>query len=270
MNPKRKKGQSFLKSQAIARTIVDAANIQSGEAVLEIGGGLGILTSLLAQKAKIVFVIELEPGLAKALRDLLASNDNVEIIEGDALQVSWPKADKIVSNLPYSAASAITFRLLQKEPFEEAILMYQKEFAQRLLATPGSSEYSRLSIDFQYLGNAEHIMDVDARNFYPTPEVNSSVLRVVHRKTGPFARSDEVFFWMIHGLFSYPNKQLRKALGIWLKNIGQAHLTDTLLEGQRAVDGSVRLRDLSLEELVILSDLLLDFIEKGILLDPRR
>ena len=138
VRPSKKRGQSFLKSRVIARNIVAAADVTRNDTVLEIGGGLGILTEEIAQRAGHVHVIELEAGLARALHDLLGEHENVTIIEGDALAIALPETTKVVSNLPYSISSEITFRLLREHSFNQAVLMYQKEFAQRLRAEPGT------------------------------------------------------------------------------------------------------------------------------------
>ncbi len=263
VNPRKKMGQSFLKSEKIARSIVDAAKISPTERVLEIGGGLGILTLWLARSAKKVTVVELDRGLVRALRSNLSAFENVEVIHGDALKIDLPDADKIVSNLPYSISSEITFKFLKEVKFDVAILMFQKEFAHRLLAVPESSEYSRLSIDFQYLGRAEYVRDVQARNFFPVPAVDSAVLKITRRNSGPFAKNPDVFFWMIHGLYSYPNKQLKKALKIWFKRLGYPNATDIFLSNLGNLDPTSRLRSLSLEPLTVMADIVQDMIEWG-------
>lgn len=263
VNPRKKMGQSFLKSEKIARSIVDAAKVSPTDSVLEIGGGLGILTRLLAQCAEKVTVVELDKGLVKALRNKLSDFENVEIIHGDALKIALPDVDKIVSNLPYSISSVITFKFLKDIKFDVAILMFQKEFAQRLLAVPESSVYSRLSIDFQYLGKAECVRDVKAGNFYPVPAVDSTVLKITKRSSGPVAKNPDVFFWMVHGLYSYPNKQLKKALKIWFKRLGYPNATEIFLSNLKDLDPTSRLRALPLESLIAMADIVQDMIESG-------
>ncbi|MHA1905992.1 MAG: 16S rRNA (adenine(1518)-N(6)/adenine(1519)-N(6))-dimethyltransferase RsmA [Candidatus Thorarchaeota archaeon] len=269
VRPRKERGQSFLKSKNIAKQIVTTADISEREHVLEIGGGLGILTSLLVEVAEQVTVIELEPGLVNALQDILGEKENVKIIHGDALKVDLPKVDKVVSNLPYSISSEMTFRLLTESTFELGVLMFQKEFSERLLAVPGSSIYSRLSIDFQYLGNATHVMEVGARNFYPIPAVNSTVLKITKRDSGPIAKNSNVFFWMVHGLYSYPNKQLRKALKIWFKNLGKSDLVEEVLSQLEGIDEKSRLRTLSQETLVRLSNVVNELVEARKLQGPK-
>ncbi|MHA2424720.1 MAG: 16S rRNA (adenine(1518)-N(6)/adenine(1519)-N(6))-dimethyltransferase RsmA, partial [Candidatus Thorarchaeota archaeon] len=269
VRPSKKKGQSFLKSKNIAKKIVAAAEITSDDFVLEIGGGLGILTSLLAEVSKQVTVIELELGLVKALKEILGDRSNVQIIHGNALTVDLPEVNKVVANLPYSISSEMLFRLLKESTFVRGVLMFQKEFSERLLAQPSSPVYSRLSIDFQYLGIASHVMDVGARNFYPVPAVDSSVLKITKRTSGPFASDSEVFFWMVHGIYSYPNKQLRKALKIWLRNIGKPDLGKDLFSRVEGLAETSRLRTLSMDTLVRLSDVVSELIEEGKLEGPK-
>ncbi|MGY5881192.1 MAG: 16S rRNA (adenine(1518)-N(6)/adenine(1519)-N(6))-dimethyltransferase RsmA [Candidatus Thorarchaeota archaeon] len=271
VKPTKKRGQSFLKSQSVARSIVSAAGISKEDTVLEIGGGLGILTKQLVQEAKYVHVVEIDSGLVKALRNLFIDCDNVSIIEGDALKVSLPSVTKIVSNLPYSISSEITFRMLREIEFEQAVLMYQKEFAQRLHATPGTSEYSRLSVNIGYQAEVEHLFDVPANMFYPVPAVDSVVVRLKHYTQGPRAKDDVVFFWIINGIFPYPNKHLRKALRIWFRNLKvDKNLADIVLEScKECPKGDERLRTITIEKLVNLSDSLLHYIEAGELPDPR-
>jgi len=263
VQPRKKMGQSFLKSETIARSIVDAAEVSHTDKVLEIGGGLGILTLWLARSAQKVTVVELDRKLVRVLKDKLSEFENVEIIQGDALRMNLPDVDKIVSNLPYSISSGITFKFLKDMQFDVAVLMYQKEFAQRLLAVPESPVYSRLSIDFQYLGKAEYVRDVKANNFYPIPSVDSSVLRITKRTSGPVAKNPDVFFWMVHGLYSYPNKQLRKALKIWFKKLGRPDATDIFLSRVGDLDQTTRLRALPLGSLTMMADIVQDMIDDG-------
>ena len=271
VHPTKKRGQSFLKSQQVARNIVSAAGITKEDIILEVGGGLGILTKQLVQVGGHVHVIELDSGLVKALHDTFVDCENITIIEGDALKVPLPNVTKVVSNLPYSISSEITFRMLRELKFEQAILMYQKEFAQRLQAIPGTSEYSRLSVNIGYQAEIEHLLDVPADKFYPVPAVDSVVVRLKQNLRVPRAKSDDVFFWMINGIFPYPNKHLRKAMRIWFRNLKvDQNLVDVVLKHCKncpKVDD--RLRTIAIEKLVLLADALLILIEDGKLPDPR-
>lgn len=271
VRPNKKLGQSFLVSRMIARNIVAAANITADDIVLEIGGGLGILTEEIAYKAQHLHVIELEPGLARALHDLLSKHENITIIEGDALTVNLPEVTKVVSNLPYSVSSEITFRLLRELTFEQAVLMYQKEFAQRLRADPGTQDYSRLTINIRYQADVDFVMSVPASMFFPIPAVDSVVVRMKHRMQGPRAKRDDVFYWMVTGLYSYPNKNLRKALGIWFRNMNvEKSLAEKAIANcKERLKGDSRLRTICIEDLVVLADSILGLIEEGLIFDPR-
>ena len=271
VTPKKKRGQSFLISHSVARDIVDLAGLSKDDEVLEIGGGLGILTQRIAEVARKVHVIEIDANLVKALANAVRTQNNVNIIEGDALTVDLPKVNKIISNLPYSISSDITFRILREMEFEMALLMYQREFASRLVASPGTTEYSRLSINVQYYVDVEEILEVPADMFYPVPAVDSVVVKMTARKTGPFARDVTVFHWLIGGIYSYPNKILRKALRIWFRNLGiDKTLSDEMLTSMGGVlTGEERLRSIGLDELVCLAEVLLEFIENDTIKDPR-
>ena len=271
VRPKKKRGQSFLSSHSIARRIVDLAELSEQDEVLEIGGGFGVLTRQIAENAQQVHVIEIDPRLVKALRDVAEDFTNIRIIEGDALTIDLPKVSKIISNLPYSISSEITFRILREMEFEEAILMYQKEFASRLVANSGTPEYSRLTINVQYYAEVEEVLEVPADMFYPVPAVDSTVVRIVPRSKGPFARDDSVFHWMIGGIYPYPNKNLRRALRIWFRNLKMdKSMSDEVLKRLEGVlKGDERLRSINLDDLVSLADVLLELIESGTMTDPR-
>lgn len=253
-------------NKQVARKIVEHANIVPSDIVLEIGPGLGVLTSILVRTGAKVVLVEIEPGLVRALRDLFEKTDNIRIIQGDALEVDLPDADKIVSNLPYNVASQITFRLLSELDFECAVLMYQKEFADRFLASSGDSTFSRVSVNFQYKATAEKIMDVGANEFYPVPAVDSTVLKIKQKKSGPRAKDDEIFDAVVRGIFSYPNKYLRNALGIWLRNLGeQEELAWRILEQMDERLGKTRPRELKLSQIIGLSDVLFELQQEGII-----
>jgi 16S rRNA (adenine1518-N6/adenine1519-N6)-dimethyltransferase len=271
VRPEKKRGQSFLKSHSVVRDIVSLAEVTKQDDVLEIGGGLGILTMQLAERAHHVYVIEVDPKLVKALKDVLKDYTNVSIIEGDALKVDLPKVDKVIANLPYSISSEITFRILREMNFKEAVLMYQKEFASRLVASPGRTEYSRLTVNIQYHADVEKILDVPAEMFYPVPAVDSTVVRMIQRREGPFARDDFVFHWMIGGIYPYPNKNLRKTLQIWFRNLktDKKLADDVLSRLEGTLTGSERLRSINIEQLTRLADVILDLIEEGTITDPR-
>ncbi|MGC8662993.1 MAG: 16S rRNA (adenine(1518)-N(6)/adenine(1519)-N(6))-dimethyltransferase RsmA [Thermoplasmata archaeon] len=216
MTTKRKRlGQVFLSDRNILRLIGDYAQIEEGETVLEIGSGPGNLTKeLLSRGAKIVAIEKSKEYfdlLSTILRDEIEKG-KLEIINGDALKMEFPYFDKIVSNIPYNISSPLTFKLLNYE-FKMGIIMYQKEFAKRLVAKPGSENYSRLSVDFYYFADAEILRIVPKSCFYPVPEVDSALVKITPRKK--FTVLDEkIFFNLTKELFSQRRKKIKNILKI--------------------------------------------------------
>ena len=169
---KKKLGQHFLIDKNIAAREIAYASIRSDDIVLEIGPGKGVLTRLLAQKAKQVIAIEIDNDLLQKLKSSLP--DNVRLIHGDALKVdfnSLPSFDKIVANLPFQISSPVTFKFLQHK-FSKAILIYQKDFADRMVALPGSKDYSRLSVGVYYKAYCKILEIVPNTCFFPQPKID--------------------------------------------------------------------------------------------------
>ena len=136
IRPSRKLGQNFLTDKNMADWIVEQADIQTDDIILEIGPGLGILTERIKKFTQNIVAIELDKKLAEHIEEKY----RIELILGDALEINFPAFDKVVSNLPYQISSPITFKILDTN-FKKGILMYQKEFAQHLVAQPGERAY---------------------------------------------------------------------------------------------------------------------------------
>ncbi|HOA69414.1 MAG TPA: 16S rRNA (adenine(1518)-N(6)/adenine(1519)-N(6))-dimethyltransferase RsmA [Methanosarcina thermophila] len=203
--------QHFLVDTDYLDRIVAAADLRPEDVVLEIGAGIGNLTERLARKAKKVIVIELDPALVRILHDRFDGVENIEIIAGDALKVDFPEFDKVVSNLPYSISSEITFKLLRHK-FKLGILMYQYEFAARMVSQPNCKDYSRLTVDTCYFADASILMKVPKSAFQPAPEVDSAVVKLVPRPA-PFEVKDQAFFMdFVAAVFSQRRKKLRNAI----------------------------------------------------------
>ncbi|MGB9939223.1 16S rRNA (adenine(1518)-N(6)/adenine(1519)-N(6))-dimethyltransferase RsmA [Methanosarcina sp.] len=188
-----------------------AADLGPEDVILEIGAGIGNLTERLARKAKKIIAVELDPALIRVLHDRFDEVENVEIIAGDALKVDFPEFDKVVSNLPYSISSEITFKLLRRK-FKLGILMYQYEFAARMVSLPNCKDYSRLTVDTCYFADASILMKIPKSAFQPAPEVDSAVVKLVPRPA-PFEVKDEAFFMdFVAAVFSQRRKKLRNAI----------------------------------------------------------
>lgn len=220
----RKKGQHFLVDRGIIERIAGYARLAPDDSILEIGPSTGNLTEALAAKAGRVFAVEVDPVLAANLHGRFR---NAVVIKGDALKVELPEYNKIVSNLPYQISTKITFRLLSR-PFELAVLMYQREFALRLLASPGSEDYGRLGMIAGYLCKAEILETVPRSAFRPVPEVESSIVRLLPREHEVDA---EKFIKFVEGLFSNRRKKIKKAIAaMGISKEAMADVDASLLE----------------------------------------
>lgn len=208
IKPRRRLGQNFLVSEGVIRREVGYAELSKKDAVLEIGAGIGTLTEFLIGRAKKVYVVEKDRKMLEILNDRF--DGAVEIIPGDVLKIELPRFDKTVSNIPYAISSPLTFKLL-KHGFKKAILTYQKEFADRLVALPCTKEYSRLSVAAYYYANARILETLPPEVFYPKPEVNSAVVEFKPKKQ-PFEIDENLFFSAVRALFVHKNKTVRKAL----------------------------------------------------------
>lgn len=221
---KKNLGQNFLVDKNIAELEVKQANIKSNDVILEIGPGLGILTKLLAEKAKKVIAIEIDEKLINNLKEILP--ENVYLIHENALNIDFeelPKFNKIVSNLPFQISSPITFKILDYD-FELAVLIYQKEFAERLVAVPGNKNYSRLSVGVNYRSRCNIIRTVSKHCFRPQPKVDSSMIKIIPRKIPPFKVKNEKFFFnLTKNLFNFRRKKIKSILNnlynLDLKNV---------------------------------------------------
>lgn len=208
-------GQCFLSDRATLERMAEYAQLSSSDTVLEIGAGDGRLTALLAQKSGKVIAVEKDERLADIMRKALSDKNisNVEIIRGDAMDIDFPKFNKVVSNLPYQISSAITFRLfglIEKYDWKLAVLTYQKEFAQRFFSKPCEKNYSRLTVAADYYCSAEKLETVGRGKFRPQPKVDSMMVRLAP-KDKPFEAG--VFFWeTVAKLFQHKKKIAGAAL----------------------------------------------------------
>ncbi|MDK2853893.1 MAG: rRNA (adenine1518-N6/adenine1519-N6)-dimethyltransferase [Thermococcaceae archaeon] len=207
LRPNSDLGQNFLIVEDVIQREVERADIKENETVLEIGPGLGVLTDKLAKRAKKVYAIETDARIIEILKKEY-NWDNVEIIHGDALKIDFPEFDKIVSNLPYQISSPITFKFLKYE-FKKAVLIYQLEFAQRMVAKPGDKNYSRLSVMVQAKADVDLVERIGRGAFYPRPKVDSAVIVMTPKpKEEQIALNEN----LVKALFQHRRKLASKAL----------------------------------------------------------
>lgn len=253
----KKLGQNFLIDAGIVQGIVDAAEIQPGERVLEIGPGIGTLTQGLAEAGAEVTAVELDKKLPAVLAETLKAYDNVTIVPGDILKVNIPEIMgegpfKVAANLPYYITTPILMTLLERHlPIMRMVTMVQKEVAERMIAKPGSRTYGALSVAVQYYTEPEIVLDVPPRSFIPAPEVDSVVIACKVRETPAVAVMEEkMFFRVVKAAFG----QRRKTLSNALKGGGfpKEQVRDAM-EGA-GIEMTRRGETLSLEEFAKLAD----------------
>jgi len=182
-------GQHILKNPIIVQAIVEKSALRNTDTVLEIGPGTGNLTVKMLDKVKKVIACELDPRMVAELQKRVQGThwqQKLQIMVGDVIKTELPFFDVCVANVPYQISSPLIFKLLLHRPFFRcAVLMFQREFAQRLVAQPGDKLYCRLSINTQLLARVDHLMKVGKNNFRPPPKVESSVVRLEPRNPPP-------------------------------------------------------------------------------------
>jgi 16S rRNA (adenine1518-N6/adenine1519-N6)-dimethyltransferase len=216
-------GQHFLTDDGVLRDIVRAIDPRPGEALVEIGPGLGALTDWLVPKAERLTVVELDRDLAARLR----KRPELDVVEADVLQVDFGALAaqrgqrlRVVGNLPYNISSPILFHLLEHVgQVVDQHFMLQKEVVDRMAAAPGSKDYGRLSVMLQWRYDIEALLDVPPEAFDPPPRVDSAVVRMVPLATPP-AIDVKRLGELVAVAFSQRRKLLRHTLGHWIEQQG--------------------------------------------------
>ncbi|RWS31550.1 putative dimethyladenosine transferase-like isoform X2 [Leptotrombidium deliense] len=182
-------GQHILKNPPVIDAMIDKAAVRPTDVVLEVGPGTGNLTVKVLEKVKQVIACEVDTRLAAELEKRVQGThlkSKLKLMIGDVLKSDLPFFDVCVANLPYQISSPFVFKLLLHRPFFRcAILMFQKEFAQRLVAAPGDKLYCRLSVNTQLLARVDIVMKVGRNSFRPPPKVDSAVVRIEPRNPPP-------------------------------------------------------------------------------------
>jgi 16S rRNA (adenine1518-N6/adenine1519-N6)-dimethyltransferase len=209
--PKKSLGQHFTVNSDILQRLVSHASLTNNDIVLEVGAGLGFLTQLISSKCKKVVAVEFDSKIVRILRKQLQGLSNVDLIEGDILKVSLPHFNKVVSAPPYSISSPLLFRLLERK-FDWAVLILQKEFAERLAASVGSRNYGRLTVTIYYKADVELLDYVPRTMFYPPPDVDSIMVRLKPRDPPFHVEDEETYFSLVRTLFTQRNKKVRNSL----------------------------------------------------------
>jgi 16S rRNA (adenine1518-N6/adenine1519-N6)-dimethyltransferase len=266
IHPKKQLGQNFIVDPAFTEMIVNRAGILPEDIILEIGAGLGALTIPLARRAKKVFAVEKDRQIIPILNMevLVRGLKNISIIEKDILSVDIKAlvenmGGKIVvmGNLPYNISSQILVQLIRyREGISRAVLMFQKELAQRITAETGCKDYGRLTVMLRYCSDIKKLVDAKASLFFPKPKVDSQILELKFKKIIDHKAADEPFlFKVIKSGFGNRRKTLKNALAASELNI-DSNTAKEVLE-KSGIDPIRRAETLTVEEFVKLSNNLL-------------
>ena len=224
-------GQNFLIDPAVPADIAAASRADRTCGVLEIGPGVGCLTAELAGRAGKVASVELDQKLLPVLAETMAPYDNVEIIPGDVMKLDLAALAaerfdgftvKACANLPYNITTPVLTKLVGSAPFRSVTVLLQKEVARRLAAPQGSPEGGAFSLYLQYYMETSLLFEVPREKFFPSPKVDSAVLRCVRRERPAVAVEDEAFFFrVVRGAFLLRRKTLANSLAAALPEMGR-------------------------------------------------
>lgn len=253
-------GQNFLIDNNVVQNIIESANINKNDLIIEIGPGLGVLTSRLINKSNNVIAIELDKKMVNIITDRFRDKNNLEIINEDILKVDLKelikkqkertKIDKVkvVANLPYYISTPIIMKLLeQKLGIDEIIVMVQKEVAERLISKTGNRLSGAITYAIEYYSEAEKIIEVPKESFIPSPKVESEVIKLKIRETPKvYVKDEKLLFNLIQKSFSQRRKTLVNALINYnfVKNKIEA---EEMLNSLK-IDQNIRGEKLTLEE----------------------
>ena len=232
--PRKNLGQHFLVDPQVLQRIIDAAEVTKDDLVVEIGSGLGVVTSEIAKQAGSVIAIEIDKELISISRQVLKPFDNITFISGDILKLDVsslaaqpstpnvsqfataqrPTSYKIIGNLPYYITAPIIDKILKAENKPElAVIMVQKEVAERMSSAPGTKKYGSFSVFVQFYAEVQIHSLVSKSSFYPWPEVSSAVVVLrPYREQKYQVRDEKLFFDIVHAAFQQRRKQLKNSL----------------------------------------------------------
>lgn len=246
---KKRFGQNFLTDQAIINSLVDAISPQVSDLMVEIGPGLGALTQPLLRHLNRLHVVEIDRDIISWMQSYYPK-DKVVIHNCDVLKFDFATVGeriRVVGNLPYNISSPILFKLLENtHQIIDMHFMLQKEVVERMVATPSTSEYGRLSVMLQYRLQMEYLITVPPEAFEPAPKVESAFVRCVPHAILPHPAKDELMFAkVVQSAFAQRRKTLRNTLKGLLDDAGFEHLD---------IDSQLRAENLGLQDFVAIAN----------------
>ena len=263
IRPLKRLGQSFLEDRNAINKIIRISNIQEDDIIVEIGAGVGLMTESIAKQAKKVIALDIDPRMVGILKKRMAPYRHVDIVQADVLEYDFSSAIgelpsrkiKVIGNIPYNISSQILFRLLAyRDHISSMILMFQKELADRLIATPGTKAYGVPTVLVSMYLLCSREMAIPSSCFYPKPAVMSSVLKMVIREKPQLDLADHDFFFKIaKTAFAKRRKTLLNNLrGLKLLGYSDMDLANALKNS--GIDGARRGETLTAVEIGKLSN----------------
>lgn len=254
----KKLGQNFLINEEIINQIIEKADVNKNDTIIEIGPGLGSLTAKLLENANKVIAIELDSNMSNILKERFCLYDNFELIENDVLKVNLNEiiekyeSVKVVANLPYYITTPIIMKLLEERlKLKSITVMVQKEVGERFCAVPNSKEYGAITISINYYTKPEIIIDVPKENFEPMPEVDSCVIKLDVRNVPPVElKNEKDFFNLIKAGFS----QRRKTINNSLASMGISKEKIKNVLEKLGIDSKLRAENLTMEQFADISN----------------
>jgi 16S rRNA (adenine1518-N6/adenine1519-N6)-dimethyltransferase len=220
LSPRREFGQNFVVDPNTVRRIARLARVGEGDHVIEIGAGLGSLTTALAESGAEVVAVEIDRGIVAVLRTVVQDFERVTVIEGDAQDLAWKEllasADRwvLVANLPYNVATPLVMDLLDDVPqISRMLVMVQREVAERIVAQPRTAAYGAVSVKVAYWATARIVGYVPATVFVPQPKVESALVEITRRDTPAVEGvAPDILFALVKSGFSHRRQMLRRVL----------------------------------------------------------
>ncbi|HAL94114.1 MAG TPA: 16S rRNA (adenine(1518)-N(6)/adenine(1519)-N(6))-dimethyltransferase RsmA [Rectinema sp.] len=252
-------GQNFLIDRSVRSRIVKALEVEEGMQVWEIGPGIGAMTILLLEEKVRLTAFEIDYGFVRVLKGLFSEYENFCIVKGDVLKTLCSQKDlpaRIFGNLPYNSAFAIISDILEMEILpQHMVFTLQKEAAHRMVAGPGTKDYSSLSVLCTSVCDVRILFDIGSSAFWPRPRVTSSAVQLIPKKKSMSALERKDFSDFVRAAFSSRRKTLRNTLRFWIKQrspfLDEAKI-DTQLQGileELGIESSIRAEALAPDEL---------------------
>ncbi len=267
INPNKKLGQNFLTDTNVVKKILSFSELSNDDIILEIGPGLGALTEELVKKVKKIYAIEIDHRLYSYLNKKFSNYDNIEIINGNILELEIPFHNKVVSNIPYSITGPILEKIFYKEKPPIGVLTIEENIANRIFISKNYKNFSRISISANTFIKPVSKLTISRMSFYPIPKIALSLIKFIpNEKLNPFLlEKDSIDFFLkfIAGIMPYKNKNIVNALDLYFKTLKRNRYTkeEILMILQKNDYENKKLFSFKIEEFIEISKLFYSLIK---------